>query len=756
MAKAKAKPAHQQQRTVVRPADDGQMKRELLVVYVRNHYATTQAYGFICLLFLGLRLYMYNIPDDLPTLFTGEGALVVSFLMLVRQRALYRRVLRYRADLDEQRINRVIFQIGLNKIFYMVPWMIVLFLPIKATYLYDHVLGYFFAFCAASLYASASASMSELLYVDIGIVMLVTAFVSFENLGIQETKYIGIAHALFCGYCLYMAQNIRQSAVALVNTTRQAQAANEAKSQFLALMSHEIRTPMAGILGMIDFMKDTPLSEEQAGYINTVSECSKTLLNTLNDILDVSKLEAGKLQISNINFDFHAVLANTIRVLSRNAENKGIYLKMTVGDNVPKMVHGDPHRTQQIVINLLNNAIKFAAQGGVDLVAGFKAGAVPVLRVEVKDSGVGISPENQKKLFRKFVQADSSVARKYGGTGLGLSIIKSLLGLMGGKIGVISTEGQGSTFWFEIPYHAPVAASETEGEEQAAELRPLSILVAEDNKINQQIATRLLTRKGHKVTIADDGNMVVRLAKEGQFDVILMDVNMPEKSGFEATREIRSHGGRLKKIPIVALTASVLEEHISKCYEAGMNAHVAKPFAPAELYRVIAGLLPGHVGKAPASAAPATKAAQTTAAPSSAAPTEPAPAAAAQAPAKPRKRTLNENLRQIRADLGAEYMEELIQNTIKEVSRLIGVIQDEFNRQDLESMERTAHDLKSVSGLIGMTETCRIAEVVERTARKKDAAALKDVVDILVHDGQNEVKEMETMQADAATPTAQS
>ena len=496
------------------------------------------------------------------------------------------------------------------------------------------------------------------------------------------------------------------------------------KSRFLALMSHEIRTPMTGILGMIEFMKDEGLSRAQhLEFINTISDCSKTLLNTLNDVLDMSKLEEGKLEISNVNFDLYTVLNNCKGLLTRMAQNKGITLSVEIEDGVPRDMHGDPHRLQQIVLNLMNNAIKFTAKGGVTAHCAFKGGEKPMIRVEVRDTGIGISEKNMKKLFKGFSQADSSIARKFGGTGLGLSIAKDLLLLMGGSVGVTSKLGEGSVFWFELPYIPP--AAQDAAEEEAADAPPMNVLLAEDNKVNQQVALRLLTNKGHRVSVADDGGTVVTMAQEQDFDMILMDMNMPVKSGIDATREIRALGGKYKTLPIIALTANVVDEYVKKCIAAGMNAHVAKPFSTKELYGVMARFAPEKSANPP---------------PAADKPPAPATMDTSGNISGPPDEMLNENLREIRRQLGPAYLNELIGNSLRESARLLKAGQD---APDHAALGNAMHDLKNVSGLIGLVETSRLAAVVEALCRKSEPTAVPDMMKILARAAELEMSKME-------------
>lgn len=733
--------------------------KDYLLVYAQNQLAPLPFYVAVVMGFLIGKLYMTGASASPMQVLMYEALLLLPLVSLVLLRRYYRQILSWKDyPMPDREAQNIMVRIAVHKLFYMVPWLVLLFFPLQIRFLYDHLLGFAFVFAAMSVYASASAVLLPMLIFDIGLQMGFAGFVTWLNRDIQETPYVGGVLAIFAVFTLYLGIKFHQSQVDLIRSRQQsdqnaknAQHANEAKTRFLALMSHEIRTPMTGIVGMVEFMKETSLSNEQSTFLNTISECSKTLLNTLNDILDISKLEAGKLDISNINCDFHNVLANCVRLLTRIAEDKRIYVKLDIAPDVPKLIYGDPHRIQQVVTNLLNNAVKFTQEGGVTVAATFVPGAIPMLHVEVTDTGIGISKENMKKLFKSFSQADSSIARKYGGTGLGLSIIKNLMGLMGGKIGVRSEEGQGSTFWFDLPYHEPHADEAAAENEGVPALQPLGVLLAEDNRVNQQIAQRLLGNKGHSVTIADDGVAAVRLANENRYDVILMDVNMPLKSGLAATEEIRAGDGPNALTPIIALTASIIDEQVKNCLAAGMTGYVAKPFSPVQLYREMAKQLPQKVltidqQRALEEEQKKAKKAQNVIPP----PPIVAQVAEMQAQAQVRKPGLTDNLREIRQELGAAYMTQLIDNSIREVRSLMTQIQDENTRHDYELLHRHAHDLKGVSGLIGMSETCRHAEAVEKACTRKEYDSIAALLEKLVAESARECGEMEAVRGEAA------
>jgi signal transduction histidine kinase/ABC-type amino acid transport substrate-binding protein len=366
-----------------------------------------------------------------------------------------------------------------------------------------------------------------------------------------------------------------------------AEASAQAKSDFIAVVSHEVRTPMNGVLGMARLMLETPLIGEQVEYAQTIVDSGEALLTILNDLLDISKLEAGKLEIEAFAFAPRRLIADTGNVMRPRAVEKGLKTQFRVGDNVPHAVMGDANRLRQIVFNLLSNAIKFTDRGEVEIVVEAKeTGENTVeLIVSVTDSGVGIDPEAADRLFAPYVQANVDIARRYGGTGLGLSISRRLAGLMGGYLTLESEVGKGSTFTLTVPFEVtesiPTEARDATHWTEKSFGRGLRILLVEDNRINRKVAEGMINKLGHKLVAAENGQEALeKIATEDPFDVVLMDRHMPVMDGIEATRRIRAMEGVEGTIPIIAVTAAATQREVETCLEAGMNDVVTKPIDP--------------------------------------------------------------------------------------------------------------------------------------------------------------------------------
>ena len=378
---------------------------------------------------------------------------------------------------------------------------------------------------------------------------------------------------------------LRQSEEALRRALMEAEAANAAKSEFLANMSHEIRTPLNGMLTMAEVLSHGDLSSEQHGILSVVRQSGHDLLHLLNDILDFSKIEAGKLLLEETDFDSEKVLEATVAGFRALAEEKHLELALDVAASAKGVRCGDPTRLRQIVANFVSNALKFTQTGGVRIrVEGLGASGRDGLQLAVRDTGLGIPADKMALLFKKFSQVDASTTRRFGGTGLGLAICQELTALMGGQVWVESVEGEGSTFYatFKLPYIRDVTA-EAHDDNPACVCEPpsetLRLLAAEDNPTNQLVLTTVMKLFGFELTLVGDGAQAVAAWREGTFDAILMDVQMPVMDGVQATRQIRMEEARLRRprIPIIALSANAFSHQVSEYLEAGMDTHVAKP-----------------------------------------------------------------------------------------------------------------------------------------------------------------------------------
>ncbi len=405
-------------------------------------------------------------------------------------------------------------------------------------------------------------------------------------------------------YSKLLESEIQKQTKDLVKARKNAESANQAKSDFLANMSHEIRTPMNGVIGMMQLLSETRLSQEQKSYVESSRQSADALLVLINDILDFSKIEAGKLEIETIDFNIKTVMDAVIEILSPKAFEKGLEVYYLIEKNIPHYLSGDPARIRQILINLIGNAIKFTDQGEifVKILLKEEVNDDLMLLFEIKDTGIGIPQDKTDKLFNLFTQVDASITRKFGGTGLGLTISKQLTELMNGKIGVTSELNKGSVFWFTIKLKkqkpdpadidtdrmASINAPHPEKSSNVKVTRKLKILLAEDNIINQRVVSILLGKIGHSITIAKNGQEAIQLYEQEPFDLILMDIQMPIMDGEQATLKIRSLEKKSKThIPIIVLTANAMKGDKERYLNLGMDSYVAKPIEKDLLLKTI-------------------------------------------------------------------------------------------------------------------------------------------------------------------------
>lgn len=387
-------------------------------------------------------------------------------------------------------------------------------------------------------------------------------------------------------------QRLKLAQQSMIQARDDAQAANKAKSHFLATMSHEIRTPLNAVINLSELLLETHLDERQRKLAQGVCEGGCSLLQLVNDVLDFSRIEAGRLELVTTSFKLHDLLDGLAALFEKEALMKKLHFGLSISDNIPEIVAADSSRLRQILQNLLANAIKFTESGSVNVSVRMlpedlqKSDSVPMMVFHISDTGIGISTQDQHRLFQEFSQVDTNLDRRFGGSGLGLAITARLVMLMGGKIGCHSVLGVGSTFWFTLPVKTNGVVHEKKISNQT-ELLPINALLVEDSLTNQMVASAMLEKVGCQITIANDGYQAIEKVQNAEFDVVLMDVSMPGMDGLEASRQIRALGGHYQTLPILAMTAHAFAHDREACLQAGMNDYLSKPLQREQLYAML-------------------------------------------------------------------------------------------------------------------------------------------------------------------------
>ncbi len=474
-----------------------------------------------------------------------------------------------------------------------------------------------------------------------------------------------------------------------------AEEASRTKSRFLANMSHEVRTPMNGVLGMLEAALETDLSGSQREFLQDAHDSADALLVILNDILDISKIEAGKLELENVPFRIRDVVNAAVAPQFARAKRNGLTTRVSIDDRVPALVAGDPGRLRQILANLVGNAVKFTESGVISVSVRLDSKAESLVHVAVADTGMGIPPEKHARIFEPFRQADESTTRTHGGTGLGLSICRELTRLMGGRIWVDSEPGCGSTFHFTAALpeakEAPLVTTlQPHPSAEPTDLAPLKVLLVEDNLVNTKLGVRLLNKNGCVVTTAPNGLAATEIAAREPFDLILMDLQMPIMDGFEATRRIRTYQHAARRIPIVALTASAMKDDEQRCLAADMDGHLSKPLEQGRLVAMLSRVrscLPPRSKPGSASVPP--------------------PLAA------PEEASVDLSLVRERCDNDRDLLREVVQAYRESCENGIGALQQSTSSNDLPAARRAAHQLRGAFLYVAARDAATLAGEIE-------------------------------------------